>query len=113
MRDPSKRLVKSALWPMIFVRFGCAALVIFLSSCSGGQTVLNESQKIEEDTIAIRYSIIFIIHGDNDYLYHDTSDNKFYADEETLAEAKRVAEENPQAEVFIFHKKDHACNNRL
>jgi len=105
MRDPSKRLVKSALWPMIFVRFGCAALVIFLSSCSGGQTVLNESQKIEEDTIAIRYSIIFIIHGDNDYLYHDTSDNKFYADEETLAEAKRVAEENPQAEVFIFHKK--------
>jgi len=80
-------------------------LVIFLISCSAGIPVQQEFQKVGNDTIAVKFSIVFIIHGDGDYLYHDTSGNKYYADEEALAGAKRVAEENPLAEVFIFHQK--------
>lgn len=53
----------------------------------------------------LQYSILFIIHGDSDYLYHDTAGNKHIADEEVLAGAKRVAEENQLSEVFIFHQK--------
>jgi hypothetical protein len=67
--------------------------------------VQQEFQKVGNDTSAVKFSIVFIIHGDNDYLYHDTSGNKYYADEETLSEAKRIAEKNPNAEVFIFHQK--------
>jgi hypothetical protein len=78
---------------------------MFLSSCSAGIPVQQEFQKIGNDTSAVKFSIVFIIHGDNDYLYHDTSGNKYYADEETLSEAKRIAGKNPNAEVFIFHQK--------
>ena len=58
--------------------------------------------------LAVHYSILFIIHGDGDYLYHDTAGNEYIADEEALADAKRVAQENPLAEVFIFHQKSRS-----
>lgn len=90
---------------MFFVSIGCVILTVFLLSCSAGIPVQQKSQRVERDTIAVRYSILFIIHGDGEYLYHDTKGNKYNADEETLAGAKKVAEENPQAEVFIFHQK--------
>ncbi len=53
----------------------------------------------------LRYSMVFIIHGDGDYLYHDPSGNAHIADEEALVSATMVAVRNPQAEVFIFHEK--------
>ena len=105
MRNPHSRLVKSDLCSMILLSVCCTALVMFLSACSAGLSVQRESQKVENDTLAVSYSILFIIHGDSDYLYHDTAGNKYIADEEALAGAKRVAEENPLAEVFIFHQK--------
>jgi len=90
---------------MFFVSIGCVILTLFLLSCSAGLPVQHEFPKFEKDTVSVQYSILFIIHGDNDYLYHDTSGNKYEADEKTLAEAIRVAEKNPSAEVFIFHQK--------
>ncbi|MDZ7626494.1 MAG: hypothetical protein U5J96_18860 [Ignavibacteriaceae bacterium] len=90
---------------MLFKSIGCVILSVFLLSCSAGSPVQLESQKFEKDSIAVQYSILLVIHGDNDYLYHDTSGNKYKADEKTLAEAIRVAQQNPNAEVFIFHQK--------
>jgi len=55
--------------------------------------------------LTLQYSIVFLIHGDGDYLYHDTGGKKYEADEEALAGAIRVAQQNPNAEVFIFHQK--------
>lgn len=55
--------------------------------------------------MAVSYSIVCVIHGDGDYLYHDTTGNEYRADEEALAGAIRVAEQNPNGEVFIFHQK--------
>jgi hypothetical protein len=49
--------------------------------------------------------MIFIIHGDGDYLYHDPQGNAWRADEEALAGARKVALVNPEAEVFIFHER--------
>jgi hypothetical protein len=83
---------------------GYLVLIMFLSSCSAGQAV--HSRVLQTDKAhESKYSIVCIIHGDGDYLYHDTSGNEFKADEEALAGVKRVAEENPNAEVFIFHQK--------
>lgn len=90
---------------MTFLRgFAFAALAVMLSSCSADLP----AQRDPLQGLALRpvspYSIVFVIHGDGDYLYHDTSGTERTADEEALAEAKRIAERNPHAEVFIFHQ---------
>ena len=51
------------------------------------------------------HSIVFIIHGDGDYLYHDTGGKEYKADEEALEGAILVALQNPRAEVFIYHQR--------
>ncbi|MEO8166663.1 MAG: hypothetical protein ABI623_00360, partial [bacterium] len=78
---------------------GCSiALLAF--SCSSVPTTIVPSQ-----VFPIRYSFVFIIHGDGDYLYHDRDGNAYQADERSLAEAIDVAVQNPNAEVFLFHEK--------
>lgn len=105
IRNPHRRSVMCALYSMLFMSFGCAGLTVFLSSCSADLSIQREVQKVEENELAIEYSIIFIIHGDGDYLYHDTNGNEYEANEEALAGAKMVAQQNPSAEVFIFHQR--------
>ena len=90
---------------MFFVSIGCVILAVFLLSCSAGLPAENEFPKFEKDTVSVHYSILFIIHGDNNYLYHDTAGKEYVADEEVLASAKKIAGKNPLAEVFIFHQK--------
>jgi hypothetical protein len=46
-----------------------------------------------------------MIHGDGEYLYHDIQGDAFVADEVALAEMRHVADQNPMADVFIFHQK--------
>ncbi len=49
------------------------------------------------------YALIYVIHGDSDYLYH--KDGKPYkADKEALKEAFEVALNAKKGEVFIFHQ---------
>jgi hypothetical protein len=98
------RLIKYALCSKCFVGIGYLLLIMFLSSCSAGQAVHNTVLQTGNAPES-KYSIVCIIHGDGDYLYHDTSGNEFKADEVALAGVKRVAEQNPNAEVFIFHQK--------
>ncbi len=50
------------------------------------------------------FSIIYIIHGDADYLYHDTSGTAHYADKEILDQAFDAAKDLDNSEVFIFHQ---------
>jgi hypothetical protein len=102
-QNPHSQSVRVTLYSILFVSVGCAALTVFLSSCSASLPVKREAQLREE--FAAQFSIVCIIHGDGDYLYHDTSGNEYKADEEALAGAKRVAQQNPQAEVFIFHQR--------
>lgn len=105
MRDSQSRLIMSARPSMLFMSACCAALMVVLSSCSANLPVQREAQQVEGGALATSYSIAFFIHGDNYYLYHDTNGNEYKADEKALAGAKRVAEQNPHAEVFIFHQK--------
>jgi hypothetical protein len=90
---------------MLFVSIQCAAISPFLSSCSPDLPVQRDAQQAEKAEAAPQYSIVCVIHGDGDYLYHDTSGNEYTADEEALSGAGRVAQHNPLAEVFIFHQR--------
>jgi hypothetical protein len=105
MRNPHSRSVRGVACPMLVVRVCCAALTVLLCSCNANLPVQREAQQAEDGVLATSYSIVCVIHGDGDYLYHDTQGNEYTADEEALAGAKRVAQQNPHAEVFIFHQR--------
>jgi hypothetical protein len=104
MRDPRSRTARGAPSTGLLVSVCCAALNVLLSSCSADLPVQGEAVQGVERSPAVPYSIVFVIHGDGDYLYHDSSGNQYEADEEALAGAKRIALRNPRAEVFIFHQ---------
>ncbi len=105
MRNPGNHSVKSTSQSILLVGMSYVVLIVILSSCSSKLFVLEESQQQENTQLKTGYSMIFLIHGDSDYLYRDASDNEYNADEETVMKAKKVAEQNPNAEVFIFHQK--------
>lgn len=49
------------------------------------------------------HALVYVIHGDGDYLYHFDGQAK-HADREVLADAHKIARSAPDAEVFIFHQ---------
>jgi len=92
-------------YSIFFGGVGWAALVLVLFSCSSIPLAQRETPPGEGSAPPPGYSVVFIIHGDGDYLYHGPDGHARRADEEALAGATMVAERNPQAEVFIFHEK--------
>lgn len=51
------------------------------------------------------YSLIYVIHGDGNYLYHTANGRALQADEQKLKEAQKVGRNAQKGEVFIFHQK--------
>ncbi len=90
---------------MLLGCIGCVVLVLFLFSCSSIPPSHRETPLGEVSALPPRYSMVFIIHGDGDYLYHDPSGQAHRADEEAIVGAIGVAVQNQQAEVFVFHQK--------
>lgn len=97
----NKCFVRGVTYSDFIVKSIYAALLIFIISCSSDYTIRHEALLTEKS----KYSLVFIIHGDGGYFYHDTNGNEFKADEVTLEKAKRIAKQNLNAEVFIFHQK--------
>jgi hypothetical protein len=58
----------------------------------------------ERDT-ALRFQIIYMIHGDGGYIWYDDAGVRHEADQEALAQARETAENAAAAEVFIFHQR--------
>ena len=83
----------------------CLALALLLLSCSSHPALAPETKLDRADAAPSDYELVFIIHGDGGYLFHDADGNAHRADEEALAGAIKVAERNSRAEVFIFHEK--------
>lgn len=75
--------------------------VLFVSCQSTGQ--IAHPDDIDED-LPTNYSVVMIIHGDSDYLYHQNG-KAYQADEEILQDVLSVAEEAKTGEYFIFHQK--------
>ncbi len=73
-------------------------LLLVLSSCKSVGSPMVDEGPVEQ-------SIVFLIHGDADYRFHGLDGAAHQADKEALEKAVRVAERNPDAEVFIFHQR--------
>ncbi len=89
---------------MLFVT-GCSLMIAMLSSCIGINPIQSDGGPDGGRIFVSNYSIIFVIHGDNDYLVHDAEGNEYTADEAVLSEAKITAQLNPKGSVFIFHQR--------
>jgi hypothetical protein len=52
----------------------------------------------------VRARIVYVIHGDADYVYHDSAGRRRLADRDALAQAMEVGRGARAAEVLIFHQ---------
>jgi len=77
------------------------ALTVFLGSCSSGPPVRDDSWPAATPPL---YSLIFFVHGDASYTYHDALGEAREADDVVVSAARAIAEANPRAEVYIFHE---------
>ncbi|MFO7445474.1 MAG: hypothetical protein R6W90_03870 [Ignavibacteriaceae bacterium] len=78
------------------------AVIVLLLMAGSMDRVTAQSQS---NNPAVENSIIIIIHGDGDYLFHNRKGESFLADQVVLRKALKVSEQLDNAEVFIFHQK--------
>ncbi|MEX0720154.1 MAG: hypothetical protein WD059_05770 [Balneolaceae bacterium] len=83
------------------IRLYCLYSFLLLTGCQSSGNLISPPSSGEE----IRYSAIYLIHADANYLYHDEDGNAHRADEKVLAEAQQIGEKAEYGEVFIFHQK--------
>lgn len=75
------------------------ALMVAFAGCRSSRPVGGAPET------APRYRLIYLIHGDANYLYHSRSGQSLQADRQVLAEARRVGRQARHGEVFIFHQR--------
>ncbi len=78
------------------------SLAFYFVSCASSSNNLVNDNLLRQET---EYSVIFLIHGDGDYLYHTKNGEKLNADEVTFAKAKSLARKLNRGEVFIYYYK--------
>jgi len=78
--------------------------VLFLIGCAPSRSTLSNKQHMPPAS-PVDFVLIYIIHGDADYIYHDSTGHYHVADMEAVHQATTVGLESQQGEVFIFHLK--------
>jgi hypothetical protein len=85
--------------------FGLAAIALVLSlGISGCASTATLPDAFRHDAAPVSHSMIFIVHGDGQYVYLDQGGQTRKADEVTVGRAMEIARQNPNAEVLIFHE---------
>lgn len=77
------------------------AIIFLFEGCASSNRVTHKSTSFQKETA---YTIIFVIHADSDYLFHQNG-RAYQADKEALGKATDVAINAHNGEVFIFHQK--------
>ncbi|WP_440998511.1 hypothetical protein [Fodinibius sp. SL11] len=76
---------------------------IVLSGCSHTSELFRDGTTDENTDVA--YSVIYYIHADADYLYHDAVGEPVRKNQQVLDTALNVADEAESGEVFIFYQR--------
>lgn len=80
-------------------------IVISLTSCRSLSRNGDEEMYNNPGVDSIRYRLIYYVHGDGSYLFHDNDGNEVMADDRMVQQAISVALALTHSEVFIFHQK--------
>lgn len=83
------------------VTISLITLALFFTGCSSQRPVLNDRYTSGD----VNYSLIYLIHADSDYLYHNADGEALKADKKALSEAISIGRKAISGEVFIFHLK--------
>ncbi len=78
-------------------------LTAFFAGCSSTHEILKN--EVTGQSAAIEYSVIYYIHADADYLYHDPDGQPVRANSQVLDTALTIAENARSGEVFIFYQR--------
>ncbi len=81
------------------------AVSLVLISCHRNYGVLRGQAVSGPRESEIKSTLVFFIHGDGSYSYHDQKGMRFEADAVILRQAIAMAKNCPRVEVFIFHQK--------
>lgn len=76
---------------------------VFFAGCSTANELVNND--VTGQSAAIEYSVIYYIHADAGYLYHDSDGQPVRANSQVLETAIEVAERANSGEVFIFYQR--------
>jgi len=87
---------KNLIWPALIVG-------LVFSGCSHTSELFKVGPA--DETENIDYSVIYYIHADSGYLYHDAVGKPVQGNKEVLAGALQVAEKAESGEVFIFYQR--------
>ncbi|WP_157464836.1 hypothetical protein [Balneola vulgaris] len=74
-----------------------------LAGCSSTEK-LTSSAGYSSTSPSPKYSVIYVIHGDANYLYHENG-KAYQADQQALMNALKAGQNATQGEVFIFHQR--------
>ena len=82
----------------------CFAMIIgfVMSGCSSTSELFRETSV--DKSVDADYSIIYYIHADSDYLYHEPNGNPVRGNRMVLETAMEIAEGAESGEVFIFYQ---------
>ena len=86
---------KTLIWQVLIMGF-------LLSGCSSTAELFKEPPK--DEPVNTEYSVIFYIHADADYLYHDKEGIPVQGNSLVFDTALKVAEEAKSVEVFVFYQ---------
>jgi hypothetical protein len=84
--------------------FSSLTIIIGLIFAGCSHTAELTGKYMPEDVGNVSYSVIYYIHADSDYLYHDSAGKPVRENSEVLATAINVGEESLSGEVFIYHQ---------
>lgn len=74
-----------------------------MAGCSH-TSVMHKADDRESSAMAPDYSLIFYVHGDDDYLYHNSEGEPIQANQHALQKALSVARNAESGRVIIFHR---------
>ncbi|SMO58662.1 hypothetical protein SAMN06265218_10673 [Fodinibius sediminis] len=78
-------------------------LLLAAGGCTGPQEMAGGGTTAPAEDMD--YTLVYLLHADADYLYHDREGSPLQADEKMLKEARAVARKASRGEVFIFHQR--------
>lgn len=82
-----------------------SALLVLLLAALSGAACRSAVPPAPTPSLPVARQVVYVIHGDASYLYHDVEGTARQADEHAVAEARRVASGLADAEVFVFHQR--------
>lgn len=84
------------IWPVL-------VMVFIISGCSHTSELFRDESA--HDRVSTDYTVIYYIHADSDYLYHNAAGEPVRGNQKVLEDALKVAENAASGEVFIYYQR--------